>query len=435
MSRRASASATRRLLLVRLGGNASVVRRAAERAGASSVTTAEVDASDLGSACARPSRAGAAVVRRRHAARRAGATLWSAVTRVAAERGGAMPRDDRARRRAMHPARGAIERRSAESMRGMMTELHAPGSRVVERLPHRAAGRRAVRRRRSVVARHPARRSIPIGVLNPGILGRRRVTSPTRSRRALRASPARRSPTRARASMRACTAASACRPVRRISALEDENDSPRGRIVLMRALVEGTLAVDDPDVRTHIDRCLGCRACETACPSGVPYGQLLEATRATLTASAAQRADRARHALRLRASRAARARDARRARSRARCGCRRCSRACLDGSASRWRCSRRRARRSVATAYRPAGDGSRGSVALLDGCVMEGLFTETNRATERTLAVNDYAVVHDERSAMLRCAARARRRSRRGARARPRATSPRSRRAARTTSS
>src|ERR1700712_2060453 len=63
--------------------------------------------------------------------------------------------------------------------------------------------------------------------------------------------------------------------------LEDENDSPRGRIVLMRALVEGTLPTTDTDVRTHIDRCLGCRACETACPSGVPYGHLLEATRAT----------------------------------------------------------------------------------------------------------------------------------------------------------
>ena len=63
--------------------------------------------------------------------------------------------------------------------------------------------------------------------------------------------------------------------------LEDENDSPRGRIVLMRALVDGSLPVDDGDVRTHIDRCLGCRACETACPSGVPYGHLLEATRAT----------------------------------------------------------------------------------------------------------------------------------------------------------
>src|SRR6185436_13843485 len=64
--------------------------------------------------------------------------------------------------------------------------------------------------------------------------------------------------------------------------LEDENDSPRGRIVLMRAAVEGEIGLDDPSLQTHIDRCLGCRACETACPSGVPYGQLLEATRATL---------------------------------------------------------------------------------------------------------------------------------------------------------
>src|SRR6185437_16397409 len=64
--------------------------------------------------------------------------------------------------------------------------------------------------------------------------------------------------------------------------LDDENDSPRGRIVLMRSAYEGTLSLDDPSLRTHIDQCLGCRACETACPSGVPYGHLLEATRATL---------------------------------------------------------------------------------------------------------------------------------------------------------
>ena len=67
--------------------------------------------------------------------------------------------------------------------------------------------------------------------------------------------------------------------------LQDENDSPRGRIVLMRRLLEGELALDDADVGTHIDRCLGCRACETACPSGVPFGHLLEATRATTAAS------------------------------------------------------------------------------------------------------------------------------------------------------
>jgi glycolate oxidase iron-sulfur subunit len=55
----------------------------------------------------------------------------------------------------------------------------------------------------------------------------------------------------------------------------DENDSPRGRIYLMRAVVDGRLALSDP-VRTHLDRCLDCRACESACPSGVQYGRLIE---------------------------------------------------------------------------------------------------------------------------------------------------------------
>ena len=58
----------------------------------------------------------------------------------------------------------------------------------------------------------------------------------------------------------------------------NENDSPRGRIYLMRAIQAGRLPVDDATVR-HIDLCLGCRACEPACPSGVEYGQLLEHTR------------------------------------------------------------------------------------------------------------------------------------------------------------
>jgi glycolate oxidase iron-sulfur subunit len=50
----------------------------------------------------------------------------------------------------------------------------------------------------------------------------------------------------------------------------------------MRALQERRIPLESPDFRLHIDRCLNCRACETACPSGVQYGQLLEATRATL---------------------------------------------------------------------------------------------------------------------------------------------------------
>ncbi len=56
--------------------------------------------------------------------------------------------------------------------------------------------------------------------------------------------------------------------------LGDELDSPRGRLYLIKQVVEGHL----PTARTqlHLDRCLGCRACETTCPSGVEYGRLLD---------------------------------------------------------------------------------------------------------------------------------------------------------------
>lgn len=172
-------------------------------------------------------------------------------------------------------------------------------------------------------------------------------------------------------------------------ALEDENDSPRGRIVLMRALADGTLRASDPDLREHIDRCLGCRGCETACPSGVPYGHLLEAARATLGGGEGPTAG---------------------------------SRLLLSVFAYRplTRVAMAMARLLAATPiptllvkvpgrigfamamlvstevplergkYRAVGDGSNGSVALLLGCVMEGLFTETNRATERVLTRNGY---------------------------------------------
>jgi glycolate oxidase iron-sulfur subunit len=56
----------------------------------------------------------------------------------------------------------------------------------------------------------------------------------------------------------------------------EETSSPRGRITLMRALQDGSLAGDDPTLREQSSFCLGCRACEPVCPAGVQYGQLLE---------------------------------------------------------------------------------------------------------------------------------------------------------------
>ncbi len=55
----------------------------------------------------------------------------------------------------------------------------------------------------------------------------------------------------------------------------NEADSPRGRIYLMRGVIDGRLELDET-VKDHLDLCLNCRACETACPSGVQYGKLIE---------------------------------------------------------------------------------------------------------------------------------------------------------------
>ncbi len=56
-----------------------------------------------------------------------------------------------------------------------------------------------------------------------------------------------------------------------------ETESPRGRIALMKAVNEGRIGIT-PEVYRHWDLCIQCRACEVACPSGVPYGNLIEAT-------------------------------------------------------------------------------------------------------------------------------------------------------------
>ena len=63
--------------------------------------------------------------------------------------------------------------------------------------------------------------------------------------------------------------------------LGNENDSPRGRIYLMRSVTDGRLPMTD-SVRRHLELCLDCRACESACPSGVQYGKLIEPFRVAM---------------------------------------------------------------------------------------------------------------------------------------------------------
>src|SRR5262245_425953 len=65
------------------------------------------------------------------------------------------------------------------------------------------------------------------------------------------------------------------------SELGTEMDSPRGRIFLVKSLAEGRIGLSDSTVR-RLSLCLDCRACETVCPAGVPYGRLIEAAKAEI---------------------------------------------------------------------------------------------------------------------------------------------------------
>jgi len=178
-----------------------------------------------------------------------------------------------------------------------------------------------------------------------------------------------------------------------------ETDSPRGRIYLMRALGEGRIG-DVGVVRTHLDRCLDCRACETACPSGVRYGAILEHARAEIERTAPARGLRARlarlllrhvlvHQRRLRAAFAFAALAER-------LGLRRLARALglLPGSADALlpRIPARGARAPLRPGlHRPAG-ASRGRVGLFTGCIMEPVFGHVNRATLALLLENGFEV-------------------------------------------
>jgi glycolate oxidase iron-sulfur subunit len=180
---------------------------------------------------------------------------------------------------------------------------------------------------------------------------------------------------------------------------EEEMDSPRGRIVLMR---QGHEEISAPLVQ-HIDRCLGCMACVTACPSGVQYDKLIEDTRAQLERNferpVAERAYRGlvfglfTHPGRLRAAaplvsaaqRTGLTRLARRRRLR-RLAPRMATLAELAPDASVRRSLKRLPRRFEARGEK------RGSVALLQGCVQRVFFGHVNEATARVLAAEGFEV-------------------------------------------
>ncbi len=185
--------------------------------------------------------------------------------------------------------------------------------------------------------------------------------------------------------------------------LEDENDSPRGRLVLMRRMLEGDIALDDPTTTQHIDRCLGCRACETACPSGVPYGDLLEATRATMAparrmpmvaravlavfkqpmllrtalfGARAFRATRLPHLL-------AKLLPARLAFPMAMIASTTPAKLRAGGASAP-------SHPSIAPTTVPSGSTQTTTATCLTGCVMSGLFSHVNSATERVLVHNGF---------------------------------------------
>jgi len=178
-----------------------------------------------------------------------------------------------------------------------------------------------------------------------------------------------------------------------------ETSSPRGRVALMRGVAEGRLSLDALAEEAYL--CLGCRACETACPSGVAFGRLLEGTRAEV-----ERAGLRRGLAKRVESLALRAVVPRPARLRAavdllalaqRLRLDRLARALLPARlaelvalAPRVPPRSERARLPALVAAVPP---VRGRVALFEGCIMPELFGAVNAATARVLSREGFEVV------------------------------------------
>ncbi len=167
----------------------------------------------------------------------------------------------------------------------------------------------------------------------------------------------------------------------------EEMDSPRGRIHLMDALLDGTVALNRTVVE-HFDRCLGCLACVSSCPSGVQYGRLIEATKETVE----------REFVRSRGERLQRSllfsvlpypRRMRLALALAPLGRRvplpRRIRAMVE-IAPPWHSTER------VPPVTPATGEVRGNVGMLLGCVQQAVFGDVNAATARVLAAEGFEV-------------------------------------------
>jgi len=192
----------------------------------------------------------------------------------------------------------------------------------------------------------------------------------------------------------------------------DENDGPRGRLYLMRAVGEGRLASDSLAFERHIDRCLGCRACEQVCPAGVEYGQLLEAARGELFTSGKTRGFSYGllrlllkhvwlHTARLKfAFRMARLfRDAGFARVLLKTRIARLfssqfefGLALLASSAPKLGNTGNRSNPERRVEKAAEKDAARKHTMLFEGCVGDGLFARVNHATRRVLEANGFAV-------------------------------------------
>jgi glycolate oxidase iron-sulfur subunit len=168
----------------------------------------------------------------------------------------------------------------------------------------------------------------------------------------------------------------------------EEMDSPRGRIYLMEALADGTVALS-PTVTRHFDRCLGCMACTTACPSGVKYDRLIEQARVLVEEQVGHEpGERLLRSVifrtfpyprRMRLALALEPLGRRLPVPR--------SLAPLLEIAPPWRSGQR------APAVTPAQGERRGRVALLLGCVQRVVFGDVNAATARALAADGWEVV------------------------------------------